>query len=195
MLKRFLPIVFADIPAIAGPMLFNSAAFDTSQFQVTQYATAMFPLSMLNLGDGSIAIGTYAGILRYTAPGFLGFYGKGSTGVSNEENAVGYYDFISGSYIHFVENSQDGVYSPIGIMSTANALYIADFEGGLVYQITATPELGNLVLLLTGLAAMALARNHAIGGSARDKRLNILSPEKFASSPKATREQSHWWMR
>ena len=90
---------------------------------------------------------------------FIGFYGTGSTGASNDENAVGYYDFTSGKYIHFVENSQNGVYSPIGMMSTDNALYIADFGGGYVYQITATPEPLSMGMVFTGLLALALARS------------------------------------
>lgn len=48
---------------------------------------------------------------------FIGFSGKGGvTGAANEENALGFYDFTSGHYIHFAENSQDGVYQPIGIL-------------------------------------------------------------------------------
>jgi hypothetical protein len=68
---------------------------------------------------------------------FLGFYGKGTTGPDNEENAVGYYDFATGKYVHFSENSQNGVYSPIGIMTTATQLFISDFGAGIVYDVTA----------------------------------------------------------
>ena len=39
--------------------------------------------------------------------------------------------------MHFVENTQNGVYSPIGIMTTENSLFIADFGGGYVYQVKA----------------------------------------------------------
>ncbi len=93
---------------------------------------------------------------------FIGFAGKGTTGASNEENGVGYLDFPSGNFIHFVENSQNGVYSPIGMMSTDNALYIADFGGGFVYQVTATaPEPMSSAMLAVGLLALALARKHA----------------------------------
>jgi hypothetical protein len=80
---------------------------------------------------------------------FLGFSGKGDvTGPANEENAVGYYDFTTGTYIHFSENSQDGVYQPIGIMTTANQLFISDFGSGTVYAVSAaTPEPGTLLLV------------------------------------------------
>jgi hypothetical protein len=69
---------------------------------------------------------------------FLGFDGKGGvTGPENEENAVGYYDFPTGKYIHFSENSQNGVYEPIGILTTADQLIISDFGAGIVYNVTA----------------------------------------------------------
>ncbi|HEY4087270.1 MAG TPA: hypothetical protein VGM43_15095 [Bryobacteraceae bacterium] len=68
---------------------------------------------------------------------FLGFDGKGgSTGPTNEENAVGYYDFPTGKYIHFSENSQNGVYEPIGILTTPTQLMISDFGAGIVYEVT-----------------------------------------------------------
>lgn len=60
---------------------------------------------------------------------FIGFSGKGGTGPINEENAVGLLRFRH-QHIHpFRENSQQGVYNPIGIYSTPNALFIADFVG------------------------------------------------------------------
>ncbi len=68
---------------------------------------------------------------------FLGFDGKGGvTGSANEENAVGYYDFGTGNYIHFSENSQNGVYEPIGILTTPTQLLISDFGAGIVYDVT-----------------------------------------------------------
>ena len=68
---------------------------------------------------------------------FLGFDGKGGvTGPTNEENAVGYYDFPTGKYIHFSENSQNGVYEPIGILTTPTQLMISDFGAGIVYEVT-----------------------------------------------------------
>jgi len=98
---------------------------------------------------------------------FIGFSGKGfHTGTANEENAVGYYDFQSGNYIHFSENSQDGVYQPIGIRSTDSSLFIADFGAGVVYEVTsAAPEpsgaalmTAGFVLLLWGFRPLALRR-------------------------------------
>ena len=77
------------------------------------------------------------------------------TGPANEENAVGYYDFATGDFVHFSENSQDGVYQPIGIMTTPNALYISDFGAGTVYQVTAIPEPQSLGLVVLGLGAFA----------------------------------------
>ena len=89
---------------------------------------------------------------------FVGFFGKGSTGPANEENGVGYYDFGTGNFTHFVENSQNGVHTPIGLMSTNNSLFIADYYAGIVYEVTATPEPSSLLLSLAGIAALGLAR-------------------------------------
>ena len=90
---------------------------------------------------------------------FLGFSGKGTVGPTNEENAVGYYDLSTGTYIHFSENSQPGVGTPIGIMTTPDALFISDYAAGIVYEVTsATPEPGSLALISLGLAALVAAR-------------------------------------
>jgi hypothetical protein len=72
---------------------------------------------------------------------FIVFSGKGTLGPSNEENATVYYDFGTGQYIHFTENSLPGVGALLGALSTPDALYIADASTGTVYQITsAVPE-------------------------------------------------------
>jgi hypothetical protein len=83
---------------------------------------------------------------------FIVFSGKGTLGPSNEENATVYYDFGTGQYIHFTENSLPGVGALLGALSTPDALYIADASTGTVYQITsAVPEPAAL-----GLCAIAL---------------------------------------
>jgi hypothetical protein len=95
---------------------------------------------------------------------FLGFSGKGDiTGPANEENAVGYYDFTTGTYVHFSENSQTGVYQPAGMMTTADALYITDLHGD-VYEVTASaPEPMPAVAIAAALLALTVMR-------AREKR-------------------------
>jgi len=87
---------------------------------------------------------------------FLGFSGKGfATGPANDENGVGYYDLNTGTYIHFVENSQDGVMQPIGFLSTPDHLFVVD-DIGTIYDITAAvPEPGAVGLVALGLAAIA----------------------------------------
>lgn len=103
---------------------------------------------------------------------FIGFSGKGyATGAANEENAVGFYNFTTNSYMHFVENSQAGVYQPIGIYSTADALFIADYGSGTVYEVTAVaPEPGSIVLFLSALGAViCLSRKHRVVETAAQK--------------------------
>jgi hypothetical protein len=88
---------------------------------------------------------------------FLGFAGKyGLGGPANEENAVGYYDFGTGNYIHFSENSQVGVLQPIGIRATSNSLFIADYGSGKIYEVTAIPEPSSFLLLAAGIATVSL---------------------------------------
>ena len=83
---------------------------------------------------------------------FIGFSGKGTTGADNEENAVGFYDFNTSTYLHFVENSQDGVAMPIGLLATNDSLFIADYGTGTIYQVTAAaPEPGTWAAGLAGL--------------------------------------------
>jgi hypothetical protein len=83
---------------------------------------------------------------------FIGFYGKHVNGTANEENAVVYYDLASHSYLHFVESGQADVGHLDSFLATGNALYMADFGTGIVYQITAaTPEPGTAGLLLAAL--------------------------------------------
>jgi hypothetical protein len=83
---------------------------------------------------------------------FITFSGKGTVGPSNEENAIVYYDFGTGKYIHFTENSLPGVGALVGALSTPDALYIADASTGTVYQFTsAVPEPTSLVLCAAAL--------------------------------------------
>ena len=94
---------------------------------------------------------------------FIGFSGKGGvTGTANEENAIVYYDFTSGNFIHFSENSQNGVYQPIGLLSTEDALYISDFGAGKVYQVSAVPEPGTLWLMAIATLLLLAAGRYAV---------------------------------
>ena len=136
-------------PVFAIQPVFNGTPLGSESEGVTQlaFAPANFPAGFNN------------GI-------FLGFSGKGfATGAANEENAVGYYDFTTETYIHFSENSQNGVYQPIGIMTTLNQLFISDFGSGKVYEVTAvntTPEPGTLALLAIGLAGCLIYKRGLI---------------------------------
>jgi len=94
---------------------------------------------------------------------FIGFAGKFASGPANEENAVGFYDFSTGSFIHLIEKSLPGVGRPIGLLSSGDSLFISDMYTGVVYQIAAAdvvvPEPSKLSML--GAAALLLAaRRH-----------------------------------
>jgi len=90
---------------------------------------------------------------------FVGFAGKGSTGVSNEENALVYYDFGTGKYLHFFESGTPGGGLPIGLFADQNSLFVQDFALGTVTEISsATPEPGTAAGTLLMLAAMAIHR-------------------------------------
>ena len=110
------------------------------------------PLGSESEGPVEIAFAPSSFPTGYNNGVFIVFSGKGSIGPSNEENATGYYDFGTGTYIHFTENSQLGVGALIGALSTPNALYITDASTGTVYQFTsAVPEPASLVLCAAAL--------------------------------------------
>jgi glucose/arabinose dehydrogenase len=77
---------------------------------------------------------------------FVGFHGQAGSGIVNEENPLVFYSFASGTYCHFVSNDEPGVGHLNGILSTADALFVADMAAngslgssgastGVIYQI------------------------------------------------------------
>jgi hypothetical protein len=90
---------------------------------------------------------------------FIVFSGKAAIGPANEENATVYYDFGTGQYIHFTENSLPGVGELVGALSTPNALFITDGDTGTVYEIaSAVPEPATLGLCGAVLALAWIGR-------------------------------------
>jgi glucose/arabinose dehydrogenase len=92
---------------------------------------------------------------------FVGFHGKGTVGLANEENAFVFVDLTDNSYFHFISNDED--VGPLdGLWATNTSLFIADFRGsgnGSIYQITpftAIPEPSSLLLAGMGFAALAV---------------------------------------
>ncbi len=99
------------------------------------------PLGSESEGPGEIAFSPSAFPTGFNDGMFIGFAGKPFIGSTNEENAIVYYDFDTGQYIHFTENSLDGVGRPVGLLSTPDALFVSDVLTGDVYEITvAVPE-------------------------------------------------------
>jgi len=78
---------------------------------------------------------------------FVGFFGRfGSTGSANDANALAYADPTTGEYFQFIDVLQNGVGHPIGLATTADSLFVADFQSngnGAIYQIQAIPRSGD----------------------------------------------------
>ena len=125
------------------------------------------PLGLESEGPAEIAFSPGTFPVEFHNGIFIGFSGKGTL-AANEENAVVYYDLISGQYLHFVENSLPGVGAPIGLLSTSDALFISDLITGKIYQISAkepfvtsaeAPEPSTFALMIAG--ALFLFRSAA----------------------------------
>jgi len=122
------------------------------------------PLGSESEGPGEMTFAPSSFPAGFNNGVFVGFAGKASVGATNEENAIVYYDFGTGQYIHFTENSLPGVGRPVGLLSTSNALFVSDILTGTVYEITAAvPEpstfgLCGAALLLGGWAWKRRAR-------------------------------------
>lgn len=67
---------------------------------------------------------------------FVGFSGKGSTGPSNEENAIVFHDLSADSNLHFTESGQSGVGRFLSLFADADSLYASDFNEGVIYRIS-----------------------------------------------------------
>jgi glucose/arabinose dehydrogenase len=110
------------------------------------------PLGSESEGPVEIAFAPSSFPAGYNNGIFITFAGKGTIGPSNEENALVYYDFGTGQYIHFTENSLPGVGQLVGALSTPDALFITDGNTGTVYEITsAAPEPASLALCAAAL--------------------------------------------
>jgi glucose/arabinose dehydrogenase len=98
---------------------------------------------------------------------FVGFHGKGSAGLANEENPVVYYDLATGQYFHFISNDEPTIGHPDGLLSTVDSLFISDLTNGTfstlgtgaIYQIQVVPEpVGAALVTLIGSALLARRR-------------------------------------
>lgn len=90
---------------------------------------------------------------------FSGFSGKNGVGPVNDENAIAFYNFTNSQVSHFIESALPGVGNLLGVYSTNNSLFIADW-GGSIYQISAepVPEPATLPLLAASTLLLMLRR-------------------------------------
>ena len=59
---------------------------------------------------------------------FFGFFGRHEGGTANDLTGVVYVDATTGKYFDFLPGAQNGVGHPVSLLSTADALYIADLS-------------------------------------------------------------------
>jgi glucose/arabinose dehydrogenase len=81
---------------------------------------------------------------------FIGFHGQfDSVGTANEEHPVVYYDLGTGAYFDFIGTQEPDIGHLDGMLSTSNALFMADITdgslfspsaSGAIYEVTAVPE-------------------------------------------------------
>ena len=90
---------------------------------------------------------------------FVGFHGKfNDFGVANEENPMRYVDLAGNTSFEFIDNNVPTIGHMDNVLATSDSLFIADINtlgsminntpSGAIYQITAIPEPGTLLLLL-----------------------------------------------
>lgn len=91
---------------------------------------------------------------------FVGFSGGAGPGGGNNQNGLAFVNSTASSLLHFIES---GTLSSnvLGVYATSNSLFVADWYGGSIYQITATadlPEPGTLALGVLGGGLLWVAR-------------------------------------
>ena len=86
---------------------------------------------------------------------FVGFHGRGCCGLANEENPVVYVDLGTGNYYHFLSNDDPNVAHINSFLSTNDSLFLADFGGGNIYQVSSVPEPATCTLMATAIVLLA----------------------------------------
>ncbi len=92
---------------------------------------------------------------------FVGFSGGVGPGGLNNQNALVFVDSNFSQLIHFIESGTPRVGNILGVYSTEDSLFIADWGGSSIYQITAVsqiPEPVTAFLLTSGLGLVYCGR-------------------------------------
>jgi hypothetical protein len=121
-------------------------------------------------GPTEIAFAPSAFPSEYAGGIFTGFSGGQGPGGVNNQNALVFSNASFSQLLHFVESATPGVGSVLGVHSTQDSLFLANFGGGQIYQITAidgVPEPGSLILSLLGLSLLGLTHARRSSGSGR----------------------------
>jgi hypothetical protein len=116
------------------------------------------PLGSESEGPSSIAFSPVLFPGAYNDGIFIGFAGKYAIGPPNEENAIVYYDFGTGQYIHFVENSLPDFGQADGLLATSDSLFVSDLLTGNIYEISAAPEPRTVLLFVVSVTAGAFLK-------------------------------------
>jgi hypothetical protein len=112
-------------------------------------------------GPTEIAFAPNAFPAEYAGGIFTGFSGGTGPGGVNNQNALVFSNSSFSQLLHFIESATPGIGNLVGVHSTQDSLFLSNFGGGQIYQITAVngvPEPGSVILSLLGLSLLSLRR-------------------------------------
>ena len=98
---------------------------------------------------------------------FVGFSGGQGPGGINNQNGLVFVNSTQSLLLHFIESGTLPSSSVLGVYATADSLFVADFGGGSIYEITALGDIPEPATWILGLPALAVVSRRRIGESFR----------------------------